>query len=169
MNPLKRGAVPQLGARTGRMTATDPLAWRQSSLEPAWVRAGSCDLLHGLRDLLVSASSAVGNQKPCKYLEEVGAARRRGGSSGNLCSTNGLFVHFLAEIPLVDIKELPRTRSGLQSYRNHLVMELLWLEQAIVSRKNVRPFPKQWGRVVGLDQLPRGWAGRCQHPSVFLL
>ncbi|KAM9268202.1 IQ domain-containing protein C [Morus bassanus] len=40
------------------------------------------------------------------------------------------------EIPLEDIKELPRTRSGLQSYRNHLVMELLWLQQAIVSRKN---------------------------------
>nr|XP_009929582.1 PREDICTED: IQ domain-containing protein C [Opisthocomus hoazin] len=40
------------------------------------------------------------------------------------------------EIPLEDIKELPRTRSGLQSYRNHLIMELLWLQQAIVSRKN---------------------------------
>ncbi|KFZ62933.1 hypothetical protein N338_07862, partial [Podiceps cristatus] len=40
------------------------------------------------------------------------------------------------EIPLDDLKELPRTRSGLQSYRNHLVMELLWLQQAIVSRKN---------------------------------
>ncbi|XP_075378635.1 IQ domain-containing protein C isoform X2 [Mycteria americana] len=42
------------------------------------------------------------------------------------------------EIPLEDIKELPRTRSGLQSYRNHLIMELLWLQQAIVSRKNGR-------------------------------
>ncbi|KFR03526.1 IQ domain-containing protein C, partial [Nipponia nippon] len=41
-----------------------------------------------------------------------------------------------SEIPLEDIKELPRTRAGLQSYRNHLVMELLWLQQAIVSRKN---------------------------------
>ncbi|XP_026719018.1 IQ domain-containing protein C, partial [Athene cunicularia] len=40
------------------------------------------------------------------------------------------------EIPLEDIKELPRTRSGLQAYRNHLIMELLWLQQAIVSRKN---------------------------------
>ncbi|KAM9606389.1 IQ domain-containing protein C isoform 3-T3 [Morphnus guianensis] len=40
------------------------------------------------------------------------------------------------EIPLEDIKDLPRTRSGLQSYRNHLIMELLWLQQAIVSRKN---------------------------------
>ncbi|KAM6043634.1 IQ domain-containing protein C [Theristicus caerulescens] len=40
------------------------------------------------------------------------------------------------EIPLEDIKELPRTRAGLQSYRNHLLMELLWLQQAIVSRKN---------------------------------
>ncbi|XP_047905569.1 IQ domain-containing protein C isoform X2 [Anser cygnoides] len=40
------------------------------------------------------------------------------------------------EIPLEDIKELPRTRAGLQSYRNHLIMELLWLQQAIVSRKN---------------------------------
>ncbi|XP_021231010.1 uncharacterized protein LOC110387321 isoform X3 [Numida meleagris] len=40
------------------------------------------------------------------------------------------------EIPLVDVKELPRTRSGLQSFRNHLIMELLWLQQAINSRKN---------------------------------
>ncbi|KFQ02686.1 hypothetical protein N329_04873, partial [Haliaeetus albicilla] len=40
------------------------------------------------------------------------------------------------EIPLEDIKDLPRTRSGLQSYRNHLIMELVWLQQAIVSRKN---------------------------------
>ena len=51
---------------------------------------------------------------------------------------NRLFFRFFAEIPLEDIKELPRTRSGLQSYRNHLIMELLWLQQAIVSRKNVR-------------------------------
>ncbi|XP_065600781.1 IQ domain-containing protein C-like isoform X2 [Cyrtonyx montezumae] len=40
------------------------------------------------------------------------------------------------EIPLVDVKDLPRTRSGLQSFRNHLIMELLWLQQAINSRKN---------------------------------
>ncbi|XP_009944813.1 PREDICTED: IQ domain-containing protein C [Leptosomus discolor] len=40
------------------------------------------------------------------------------------------------EIPLEDLKKLPRTRSGLQSYRNHLIMELLWLQQAIASRKN---------------------------------
>ncbi|XP_033925036.1 IQ domain-containing protein C [Melopsittacus undulatus] len=49
------------------------------------------------------------------------------------------------EIPLVDIKELPRTRSGLQSYRNHLVMELLWLEQAIVSRKNFLTLKQKLG------------------------
>ncbi|XP_064028821.1 IQ domain-containing protein C [Pogoniulus pusillus] len=40
------------------------------------------------------------------------------------------------EIPPEDIKELPRTRSGLQAYRNHLLMELLWLQQAIASREN---------------------------------
>ncbi|KAM6045234.1 IQ domain-containing protein C-like isoform 1-T2 [Chlamydotis macqueenii] len=40
------------------------------------------------------------------------------------------------EIPLEAMKDLPRTRSGLQSYRNHLMMELLWLQQAIASRKN---------------------------------
>ncbi|XP_010721801.1 IQ domain-containing protein C [Meleagris gallopavo] len=40
------------------------------------------------------------------------------------------------EIPLVDVKELPQTRPGLQSFRNHLIMELLWLQQAIDSRKN---------------------------------
>ncbi|XP_031450657.1 IQ domain-containing protein C isoform X2 [Phasianus colchicus] len=40
------------------------------------------------------------------------------------------------EIPLMDVKELPRTQPGLQSFRNHLIMELLWLQQAIDSRKN---------------------------------
>ncbi|XP_025941687.1 IQ domain-containing protein C isoform X2 [Apteryx rowi] len=40
------------------------------------------------------------------------------------------------EIPLEDFKELPRTVPGLLSYRNDLIMELLWLQQAIVSRKN---------------------------------
>ncbi|PKK18972.1 IQ motif containing C [Columba livia] len=49
------------------------------------------------------------------------------------------------EIPLEDVKELPRTRAGLQSYRNHLVMELLWLEQAIASRKNYLMLKKQLG------------------------
>ncbi|XP_050766005.1 IQ domain-containing protein C isoform X3 [Gymnogyps californianus] len=49
------------------------------------------------------------------------------------------------EIPLEDIKELPRTRSGLQSYRNHLIMELLWLQQAIVSRKNYLMLKRRLG------------------------
>ncbi|XP_068015353.1 IQ domain-containing protein C [Melanerpes formicivorus] len=40
------------------------------------------------------------------------------------------------EIPLEAIQELPRTRPGLQAYRNHLLMELLWLQQAIASREN---------------------------------
>ncbi|XP_009079551.1 PREDICTED: IQ domain-containing protein C, partial [Acanthisitta chloris] len=39
-------------------------------------------------------------------------------------------------IPLEDTQDLPQTRSGLQSYRNHLLMELMWLQQAIASRKN---------------------------------
>ncbi|KAM9175671.1 IQ domain-containing protein C [Mergus octosetaceus] len=49
------------------------------------------------------------------------------------------------EIPLDDIKELPRTRAGLQSYRNHLIMELLWLQQAIVSRKNYLKLKQRLG------------------------
>ncbi|KAK9394859.1 IQ domain-containing protein C [Crotalus adamanteus] len=32
--------------------------------------------------------------------------------------------------------EMPRGRPGLQNYRKHLAMELLWLQQAIASRKN---------------------------------
>lgn len=75
------------------------------------------------------------------------------------------FFQFFAEIPLVDVKELPRTRPGLQSFRNHLIMELLWLQQAIDSRKNVRAclcllvrgvgFHLQWdGRLVCC---PQGW------------
>ncbi|XP_009865152.1 PREDICTED: IQ domain-containing protein C, partial [Apaloderma vittatum] len=40
------------------------------------------------------------------------------------------------QIPLEDIKELPWTPSALQSYRNHLKMEMLWLQQAIASREN---------------------------------
>ncbi|XP_035201524.1 IQ domain-containing protein C [Oxyura jamaicensis] len=49
------------------------------------------------------------------------------------------------ELPLEDIKELPRTRAGLQSYRNHLIMELLWLQQAIVSRKNYLTLKQRLG------------------------
>uniref|UniRef100_UPI00398F1AEB IQ domain-containing protein C n=1 Tax=Pristiophorus japonicus TaxID=55135 RepID=UPI00398F1AEB len=33
-------------------------------------------------------------------------------------------------------KEMPTTREGLQKYRSSLAMELLWLQQAIASRKN---------------------------------
>ncbi|MBN3320574.1 IQCC protein, partial [Atractosteus spatula] len=33
-------------------------------------------------------------------------------------------------------KEMPMTREGLRLYRNNLAMELLWLQQAIASRKN---------------------------------
>ncbi|XP_053942591.1 translation initiation factor IF-2 isoform X2 [Cuculus canorus] len=40
------------------------------------------------------------------------------------------------EILFEDMEELPRTRAGLQAYRKHLVMELLWLQQAIASREN---------------------------------
>ncbi|XP_074018243.1 IQ domain-containing protein C [Numenius arquata] len=48
-------------------------------------------------------------------------------------------------IPLEEIKQLPRTRSGLQSYRNHLIMELMWLQQAIVSRKNYLMLKRRLG------------------------
>ncbi|KAM6239892.1 IQ domain-containing protein C [Porphyrio hochstetteri] len=40
------------------------------------------------------------------------------------------------EIPPEDREDLPRTRAGLQALRSHLLMELLWLQQAIDSRKN---------------------------------
>nr|XP_009679323.1 PREDICTED: IQ domain-containing protein C [Struthio camelus australis] len=49
------------------------------------------------------------------------------------------------EIPLEDFEELPRTVPGLLSYRNHLIMELLWLQQAIVSRKNYLRLKKKLG------------------------
>uniref|UniRef100_A0A8C3SZV9 IQ domain-containing protein C n=2 Tax=Chelydra serpentina TaxID=8475 RepID=A0A8C3SZV9_CHESE len=40
------------------------------------------------------------------------------------------------ELPFKSIKqELPQTLPDLQCHRNHLAMELLWLQQAIVSRK----------------------------------
>ncbi|ETE62289.1 IQ domain-containing protein C, partial [Ophiophagus hannah] len=37
--------------------------------------------------------------------------------------------------------EMPRGMPELQNYRKHLAMELLWLQQAIASRKNVRILP----------------------------
>ncbi|XP_062449833.1 IQ domain-containing protein C isoform X2 [Rhea pennata] len=49
------------------------------------------------------------------------------------------------EIPLEDFKELPQTVPGLVSYRKHLIMELLWLQQAIVSRKNYLRLKKKLG------------------------
>ncbi|XP_074832766.1 IQ domain-containing protein C isoform X2 [Carettochelys insculpta] len=42
----------------------------------------------------------------------------------------------LQELPFKNTQqELPQTLPDLQCYRNHLAMELLWLQQAIVSRK----------------------------------
>lgn len=45
---------------------------------------------------------------------------------------------FWAEIP-ADLQGLPRWE--LQSHRKHLMMELLWIQQAIASRKQVRAAP----------------------------
>ncbi|XP_071624090.1 IQ domain-containing protein C isoform X2 [Heliangelus exortis] len=59
-------------------------------------------------------------------------------------------------IPLEDLKELPRTHSGLQSYRNHLMMELLWLQQAIISRKNFLMLKQKLGT-------PDPWEGIPEH------
>lgn len=46
------------------------------------------------------------------------------------------------EIP-VELQSLPR--SELQSYRNHLLMELLWIQQAIASRKNFLMLKRKLG------------------------
>ncbi|XP_030320174.1 IQ domain-containing protein C isoform X1 [Calypte anna] len=59
-------------------------------------------------------------------------------------------------IPLEDLKQLPHTRSGLQSYRNHLMMELLWLQQAIISRKNFLMLKQKLGT-------PDPWEGIPEH------
>ncbi|KAM9369657.1 IQ domain-containing protein C [Phaethornis superciliosus] len=60
------------------------------------------------------------------------------------------------EIPLEDLTELPRTRSGLQSYRSYLLMELLWLQQAIISRKNFLMLKQKIGT-------PDPWEGTPEH------
>ncbi|XP_027762488.1 IQ domain-containing protein C, partial [Empidonax traillii] len=62
------------------------------------------------------------------------------------------------EIPLGD---LPRSRSGLQAYRNHLLMELLWLQQAIASRKNFLMLKRKLGIPDPLEGVPKhlDWCG----------
>ncbi|XP_070620610.1 IQ domain-containing protein C [Erythrolamprus reginae] len=42
--------------------------------------------------------------------------------------------------------EVPRGMPGLQSYRKHLAMELLWLQQAIASRKNYLILKQRLGK-----------------------
>ncbi|XP_069751185.1 IQ domain-containing protein C isoform X2 [Narcine bancroftii] len=42
-------------------------------------------------------------------------------------------------------KEMPTTQEELQNYRNSLAMELLWLKQAISSRKNYLTLKQQLG------------------------
>jgi len=150
-NALRRGAVPWERARTGRMTVSSPrggtaLLWRQRPLKPASVRDGSrrpaCALRCGPSDLVMSTASTARPWRtktwrmPWRGCNSPAQGRQQVQSESLFY--NRLFFRFFAEIPLEDIKELPRTRSGLQSYRNHLIMELLWLQQAIVSRKNVR-------------------------------
>ncbi|XP_027517261.1 IQ domain-containing protein C [Corapipo altera] len=69
------------------------------------------------------------------------------------------------EIPLGD---LPQTRSGLQAYRTHLLMELMWLQQAIASRKNFLMLKRKLGIPDSLEGIPNpldgcGEAVELQH------
>ncbi|XP_051663025.1 IQ domain-containing protein C, partial [Manacus candei] len=69
------------------------------------------------------------------------------------------------EIPLGD---LPQTRSGLQAYRTHLLMELMWLQQAIASRKNFLMLKQKLGIPDSLEGIPNpldgcGEAVELQH------
>ncbi|XP_027584153.1 IQ domain-containing protein C [Pipra filicauda] len=69
------------------------------------------------------------------------------------------------EIPLGD---LPQTRSGLQAYRTHLLMELMWLQQAIASRKNFLMLKQKLGIPDSLGGIPNpldgcGEAVELQH------
>lgn len=88
------------------------------------------------------------SQKPREYLGKVGTAP----TVWIFGVTMGFSPRFWAEIP-AELQGLPR--SELQSYRTHLVMELLWIQQAIASRKNVRGrsclFPN------GKDGLDSAW------------
>lgn len=138
----RRGdAVPRQRARSGR--TAEPLRGaaqpqRQGPSQPAQVRNGP-----GAQPCAAAAPSdpggCGGTTGPWESPGEVRGVRRSrdGGCQLNLRSNNRLFFYFLTEILLKDLKNLPRTRSGLQAYRNHLRMELLWLQQAIASREHV--------------------------------
>ncbi|XP_062996512.1 IQ domain-containing protein C [Elgaria multicarinata webbii] len=54
------------------------------------------------------------------------------------------------ELPFRKVQEMPQTVSDLQHYRKHLAMELLWLQQAIVSRKNYLILKQRFGSSEGL-------------------
>ncbi|XP_027557121.1 verprolin-like [Neopelma chrysocephalum] len=64
------------------------------------------------------------------------------------------------EIPLGG---LPQTRSGLQAYRTHLLMELMWLQQAIASRKNFLMLKRKLGIPDSLEGIPNplDWCGEA--------
>ncbi|XP_050182372.1 LOW QUALITY PROTEIN: IQ domain-containing protein C [Myiozetetes cayanensis] len=63
--------------------------------------------------------------------------------------------------PEIPLGELPRSRSGLQAYRSHLLMELLWLQQAIASRKNFLMLKRKLGIPDPLEGVPKhlDWCG----------
>lgn len=136
------GTAPRQRARSGRRAellrgAVQP--HRQSPSQPAWVRAEP-----GAQPCAAVALSGPGGcggrAGPGESPGEVRGARvsRDSRCHLNLWSNNRLFFYFFTEIPLKDLKDLPQTRSGLEAYRNHLRMELLWLQQAIASREHVR-------------------------------
>lgn len=62
-----------------------------------------------------------------------------GNTEGAVGGYNRSCFRFCAELSFGSMeKELPETLPELQRYRKHLAMEMLWLQQAIASRKNVR-------------------------------
>lgn len=113
-------------------SSVKPTAQLQSEEDPSSL--GECDVA---RPPNPGADTDKSTAKGCSALAESEEWQNSSVSSvWDSTVQESEFLEACLEIPLEDIKELPRTRAGLQSYRNHLIMELLWLQQAIVSRKN---------------------------------
>ncbi|XP_032566204.1 IQ domain-containing protein C [Chiroxiphia lanceolata] len=89
-------------------------------------------------------------------------------SETSVWDSSDLGTETLGAHPEIPLGDLPQTRSGLQAYRTHLLMELMWLQQAIASRKNFLMLKRKLGIPDSLEGIPNpldgcGEAVELQH------
>ncbi|XP_071433071.1 coiled-coil domain-containing protein 28B isoform X2 [Pithys albifrons albifrons] len=150
IGPPEPPEEPDLPERSGGCSEGPPVQGRAAPTPP-----GQGDPLSPPK---VGAEGAQGTGRGCRSEEGDSDSSTSSGWDDPDTGTETPGAH--PEIPL---RDLPQTRSGLESYRNHLLMELMWLQQAIASRKNFLMLKRKLGIPEPLEGIPKplDWCGEA--------